>query len=162
MTMPSGLWRLYQDGPFPRIQVLAGNSPAQRLESLAAVADSEILVVAGGLGNLENAIDALRKVAVPCVYVLGPSELSGHDFSEAIARARDLAQGSNVHVLEKSEAVVNGVRFLGATLCSSFADWQPALVKECLEHLDKLIGIDATTWWRNPDIHASPRPYGTW
>lgn len=122
MTMPSGLWRLYRDGPFPRIQVLAGDSVAQRLESLSAVADSEILVVAGGLGNLENAIDVLRKVGLPCVYVLGTSELSGQDFSRVTARAHEMAKGSDVHVLEKSEAVIHGVRFLGATLWSSLSN----------------------------------------
>lgn len=51
----------------------------------------------------------------PFVYVFGNHEHWDTDYGEALAEARRLATGTQVHVLEREEVVIFGVRFLGAT-----------------------------------------------
>ncbi|OAJ62800.1 hypothetical protein A6V36_20770 [Paraburkholderia ginsengiterrae] len=150
MATSSGLWRLYRDDPFPRIQLLAGATVEERRESLAALKNCNILVVAGGLGNLDEAIPALAATSLPTIYVLGSSELSGRDATEAVKQAQFLAAGTSVHVLEKDAIVLQGVRFLGTTLWCSFDDWRPSLVAECIAGCPDFNTIDASSWWDDP------------
>lgn len=147
MSVPKGLWRLYGDAPFPRIQVLAGRTCEDRMESLTAIGDADVLVVSGGLGKLDESVEALSKTGIPCVYVLGPSELQGHEVTSAVASARKLAEGTDVYVLDREEMVIAGVRFLGATFWSSYSDWNPAIVAECISTPPVLADIKATDWW---------------
>jgi hypothetical protein len=152
MATSSGLWRLYRDDPFPRIQLLAGATMEERRESLAAVKNCDILVVAGGLGSLDEAVPGLVATGLPTIYVLGSSELAGRDASEAVKSAQSLATGTAVHVLEKQAVVLQGVRFLGTTLWCSFDDWRPSLVAECLAGCPDFNTIDASSWWDDPLI----------
>ncbi|KAA1014866.1 hypothetical protein FVF58_02760 [Paraburkholderia panacisoli] len=149
MATSSGLWRLYRDDPFPRIQLLAGATVEERRESLAAVKNCDVLVVAGGLGSLEAAIPALAATGLPTIYVLGSSELAGRDATQAAILAQSLASRTSVHVLEKDAVVLQGVRFLGTTLWCSFDDWRPSLVAECLAGCPDF-NIDASSWWDDP------------
>lgn len=146
MSVAKGLWRLYGEAPFPRIQLLAGRTCEERMESLSAIGDSDVLIVAGGLGKLDESVKALSKMAIPCVYVLGPSELQGHEVTSAVAYARKLAEGTDVYVLDQAEVVIAGVRFLGATLWSSYSDWNPKIVAECLSTPPVLADIKANDW----------------
>ncbi|WP_368623611.1 hypothetical protein [Paraburkholderia sp. BR13444] len=150
MPTSSGLWRLYRDDPFPRIQLLAGATIGERRESLGAVKDCDILVVAGGLGFLDEAVPALVATGLPSIYVLGSSELAGWDPIEAVKYAKSLTAGTAVHVLEKDAAVLQGVRFLGTTLWTSFDGWSSPLVAECLEHCPDFNLVDASSWWDDP------------
>ncbi|WP_213779125.1 hypothetical protein [Caballeronia sp. dw_276] len=147
MSVPKGLWRLYGEAPFPRIQVLAGRTCEERRESLNAIGGADVLVVAGGLGELDESVEALAKTAIPCVFVLGPSDLRGHEVTSAVAYARKLAAGTDVYVLDRDEVVITGVRFLGATLWSSYSDWNPEIVRECLSTPPVLADIKADDWW---------------
>ncbi|MEX1081241.1 MAG: metallophosphoesterase [Halofilum sp. (in: g-proteobacteria)] len=57
----------------------------------------------------------------PVVYVMGNHEFYGGDIAQVLAAARGAARGTSVHVLEQDSVVVDGVRFLGATLWTDFA-----------------------------------------
>jgi Icc-related predicted phosphoesterase len=58
---------------------------------------------------------------MPVVYVAGNHEYYGHSYSEALAEAkRDAARFPSVHFLENGETVIDGVRFLGATMWTDF------------------------------------------
>jgi hypothetical protein len=57
----------------------------------------------------------------PVVYVFGNHEPYGDKISSLREKARLLAAGSNVHFLEKDSVVIDGVRFLGATLYTDYA-----------------------------------------
>jgi Icc-related predicted phosphoesterase len=57
----------------------------------------------------------------PVVYVPGNHEYYDGRLDATLAEARSAAEGSHVHLLDGDELVVDGVRFLGATLWTDFA-----------------------------------------
>jgi hypothetical protein len=157
MNASLGLWRLYRESPFPKIQVLAGSSTEDRLESLGAIGASDILVVAGGLGELESAINELNKTNLPCVYVLGPAEMHGRDIASVFAEAKALADGTQVHVLERETVVINGIRFAGASYWFTCDEWRPSFVAEVATCPEALDGISTTLWWQDDANRASAK-----
>jgi hypothetical protein len=60
---------------------------------------------------------------VPVVYVPGNHEGWGGHWDHTIAKMRELAAGTNVHVLYRDTVVLAGIRFLGATLWTDFSAW---------------------------------------
>jgi len=57
----------------------------------------------------------------PVVYVPGNHEYYDGHLDKTLAEARNAAEGSHVHLLDGDELVIDGVRFLGATLWTDFA-----------------------------------------
>lgn len=78
----------------------------------------DIVVLAGDIGcgtqGVEWAID--RFPETPVVYICGNHEFYGFEMSKVWSGLRLLANGSNVHVLENETVVLNGIRFVCATL----------------------------------------------
>jgi len=56
----------------------------------------------------------------PVTYLLGNHEYYDGRLDTTLAEARREAEGSNVHLLDGDELVIDGVRFLGATLWTGF------------------------------------------
>lgn len=56
----------------------------------------------------------------PVVIVPGNHEFYGREMDAELAEMKKAASGSNVHVLDRSEVVVAGVRFLGCVLWTNF------------------------------------------
>jgi hypothetical protein len=54
------------------------------------------------------------------IDVLGNHEFYGQRWPEHVENVREQAHGSPVHVLENDSVIIHGVRFLGATLSTSF------------------------------------------
>lgn len=88
------------------------------------VADADVLVLAGDIGP---GVAGLRAAAGwwnehPIVYVSGNHELYGHGLPNLTGQLRTAATSfkGRVHVLERDEVVLGGVRFLGCTLWSDF------------------------------------------
>jgi Icc-related predicted phosphoesterase len=74
--------------------------------------DADVCVVAG---------DLCRAPAMPCVYVAGNHEFYKGSISEALEDGRSAAVGfPDVHFLENGIVVIDGVRFLGATLWTDY------------------------------------------
>jgi predicted phosphodiesterase len=87
-------------------------------------AEADVLVLAGDIGP---GVAGLRAAASwwreqPIVYVAGNHEPYGHGLPNLTGRLRTAATAfdGRVHVLERDEAVIGGVRFLGCTLWSDF------------------------------------------
>ena len=66
-----------------------------------------------------------RASTFPCakavIFVAGNHDLYGSVMQPALAAMQDAAKGSQVHALDCAEVIVDGVRFLGATLWTDFA-----------------------------------------
>lgn len=71
-----------------------------------------------------RASNALR--GRPVVFVPGNHEYYGAHLDQMRDRMRELAQHSNVHVLDGDVVVLDGVRFLGATLWTDFGLAMPS------------------------------------
>lgn len=82
--------------------------------------DADVVVVAGDVGRPESAIAWTRALGKRVVYVAGNHEYYGGTISGTIARLRELADGSDVHVLSGDAIEIDGVRFLGTTLWTDF------------------------------------------
>lgn len=82
--------------------------------------DADVMVLAGDIARPAAAIEWARACPVPAVYVAGNHEFYGSDLISTYEHLKRLTQGTQIHVLERSEYVCNGVRFLGCTLWSDY------------------------------------------
>ena len=78
--------------------------------------DADVVVLAGDISRPQQAIDWAREFNRPVLYVPGNHEFYGASIAEGLVELKALSAGTNVHVLDCGEAVIGGVRFLGATL----------------------------------------------
>lgn len=84
--------------------------------------DVDIIVLAGDIGKSADGLDWARKTwpDKEIVAVLGNHEFYSHDMPEERAYQQAVAKERGVHLLDNSEVILNGVRFLGATLWTDF------------------------------------------
>ncbi len=90
-----------------------------------AVPDADVCVMAGDLCRAPaNGVHWLAKHiahAMPCVYVAGNHEFYKGSIKEGLEDGKSAAaQFANVHFLENDVAIINGVRFIGATLWTDY------------------------------------------
>ena len=88
-------------------------------------AGADVLVLAGDIDNGTRGVDwaaeQVERLDIPAVYVLGNHEFYGEQYPALLDDIRERAQGKGIYVLEQDAVVLDGVRFLGATLWTDFA-----------------------------------------
>jgi predicted phosphodiesterase len=82
--------------------------------------EADIVVLAGDIARPAAAIEWARSCPAPIVYVAGNHEFYGSDLVSTYEHLNRLTHGTRIHVLERSEYVHEGVRFLGCTLWSDY------------------------------------------
>ncbi|ADG14515.1 hypothetical protein BC1002_0411 [Paraburkholderia atlantica] len=142
----SSTWKLFRDRPFPRVQLLGGGNPAERVRALECVGKCDVLVVPGGLSDIVEAVSALSTLGMPVLYVAGLDECRGRDWSQVVASGKQAASGTAVHILDRDRVVLDGVRYLGCTFWSS---------PECA-------GLSARDWAREVDLVLSEVDTAAW
>ncbi|WP_150699202.1 metallophosphoesterase [Pandoraea terrae] len=88
--------------------------------------DADVVILAGDIARPQQAIEWARGFSQPVVYVPGNHEFYGSSLGETLRALRQLAEGTNVHVLDCEAVVIDGVRFLGTTLWTDFALYDAA------------------------------------
>lgn len=103
--------------------------------------DADVLVLAGDVATGIDGIEWARDHADgrPVLYLAGNHEFYGHEFPALITDLRDAARGSDVHVLEDDELVLDGVRFLGCTLWSDFEFAGPEVVAQSMDVCERVV-----------------------
>jgi predicted phosphodiesterase len=83
---------------------------------------ADVVVLAGDIGTGLDGLRWARRVFPhsEVVYVAGNHEYYGFEIAALQTRLREVARELGVHFLDGDEAVVDGTRFLGATLWSAF------------------------------------------
>jgi predicted phosphodiesterase len=81
---------------------------------------ADVVVLAGDIARPQKAIEWARGFAQPVIYVAGNHEYYGSSPSATLATLKDLAHGTNIHVLDQDAITLCGVRFIGATLWTGF------------------------------------------
>jgi Icc-related predicted phosphoesterase len=84
--------------------------------------DADVVVLAGDIHTGKNGIKWILQTFPdrPVIYVLGNHEFYGQKIPKLISEIKEVAQGTNVHVLENDSVEIRGVVFLGATLWTDF------------------------------------------
>ncbi|QJW84875.1 metallophosphoesterase [Ramlibacter terrae] len=82
--------------------------------------EADAIVLAGDIGRPEQAIGFAQGLGKPVLFVPGNHEFYGGSLAGGRERLRALCEGTNVHLLDPGEVVLQGVRFLGATLWTDF------------------------------------------
>jgi hypothetical protein len=143
------LWPIVSRRRLPRIHVISDVHLEFGRYELPADLEFDILVASGDIGPVEDAVAWLAKCGKPVVYVMGNHEYYGREFDEVLPAARAAARGTRVHVLERNTVTIQGVRFLGTTLWTSFGDWHPGLVRQAYRQMNDYELIRATRWFES-------------
>ncbi|MCC5612923.1 metallophosphoesterase, partial [Nostoc sp. CHAB 5834] len=106
----------------PRIHLLSDLHLESGPYTVPPTLDCDVVVAAGDIGPIDVAVPWLASLGKPVVYILGNHEFWGQELEGAVALAKNLAQGTDVHVLDNESKVVAGVRFLGTTLWTDYSD----------------------------------------
>ncbi|WLA69554.1 metallophosphoesterase [Bradyrhizobium diazoefficiens] len=85
--------------------------------------DFDVLIVAGDLiPRAERGVRwLLERITKPVIYVLGNHEGYGCDLGRTLEKAKALAAGTQIHVLENESVRIGDITFAGATLWTDFA-----------------------------------------
>jgi hypothetical protein len=140
-------WRLIGKRPLPLIHLLSDVHLETGPYLIPPELDFDILVAAGDIGPVAQAIEWLESLGKPVVYVLGNHEYWGQEYSNVLSQAKSAAIGTQVHVLERTSAVIQGVRFLGATLWTDFGGWHADLVRMAISQMRDYSEISARRWY---------------
>jgi 3',5'-cyclic AMP phosphodiesterase CpdA len=84
---------------------------------------ADVVILAGDIGLRTRGFEWARKTFpdTPVVYVAGNHEYYGAAIPHLTSKLRALSTGTNVSFLDEDEVVIQGVRFLGATMWTDFA-----------------------------------------
>jgi Icc-related predicted phosphoesterase len=84
--------------------------------------DADVTVFAGDVHTGTNGLKWILQTYrdKPVVYVLGNHEFYGQKIQKLVAKLKELAAGSTVHVLDNDRVEIGGVVFLGTTLWTDF------------------------------------------
>jgi predicted phosphodiesterase len=82
--------------------------------------DADVVVLAGDIARPREAAAWALGFDKPVLYVLGNHEFYGGSIDGTADEFKRLCAGTNVHLLDNNETVIDGVRFLGSTLWTDF------------------------------------------
>jgi len=85
---------------------------------------ADVTILAGDIARPHQAIAWASSLARPVLYVPGNHEFYGGEMAGTVAELKRLSQGTLIQVLDCDEVVLDGVRFLGATLWTDFLLWE--------------------------------------
>lgn len=138
--------RLVHGKVLPRIHVLSDVHLESGPYEAPPQLECDIVVASGDIGPVEVSVPWLAKFGKPVVYVMGNHEAYGTSIDEALARAKELSKGTQVHVLENEAVELMGVRFLGTTLWTSYGKWSPYLVSSAYRRMNDFHEVKMGTW----------------
>lgn len=86
--------------------------------------EADVIVSAGDIDHGEDAVEWLageaERLSKPIVYVPGNHEYYGGVLEDRLAAMRERLRDTRVRLLDCDEAIIRGVRFLGATLWTDY------------------------------------------
>lgn len=85
--------------------------------------DADVVILAGDIARPEEAVSWALGFAKPVLYVAGNHEFYGASIAGASDALKKLCAGTNIHVLDRDQIIIEGVRFLGTTLWTDFMLW---------------------------------------
>lgn len=143
--------------PWPKLHLISDIHLETGPYEIPADLEYDILVAAGDISSsVEQSIPWLAAIGKPVIYILGNHERWGDaDLDGAVTKAKLLAEGTQVRVLERDAAFVEiegcaTACFLGATLWTSFGNLANGLVCESLRGSNDFRQIKAARYAEGP------------
>ena len=103
--------------------------------------DADVLILDGDIAPGTDGLAAFAGHPGPVIYVPGNHEYYHSDITAAGANLRQYAADAGIHFLDCGELVLDGVRFLGATLWTDFALYGMAAIDDAYAHAKRQIQI---------------------
>jgi 3',5'-cyclic AMP phosphodiesterase CpdA len=84
--------------------------------------EADAVILAGDVSTGRNGLKWALKTFPerPVIYVLGNHEFYGQKLQKLVAELKEMARGTNVHLLENESCTIGEVAFFGATLWTDF------------------------------------------
>ena len=82
--------------------------------------DADAVVLAGDLARPREAVSWAAGFSKPVLFVPGNHEFYGGSIAGSADELKRLCAGTNIRLLDSSEVIIDGVRFLGTTLWTDF------------------------------------------
>ncbi len=92
--------------------------------------DADIIILAGDIARPKEALQWAGGFGKPVLYVPGNHEFYGGSIDSTLRDLQTYAAGTQIHVLDNTEIVLHGVRFLGSTLWTDFNLCGPGQARE--------------------------------
>lgn len=113
--------------------------------------NAEVIVLAGDIGEgtqgIEYAIEQSVRLDKDIVYVAGNHEYYGCDYFELMETLKDKVNGTRVYFLDDDSVILNGTRFIGATLWTNYGQGHEGLMKTAFMRMTDTTNITARKWW---------------
>lgn len=138
---------------------------AEFLPSLPDAADFDVLVLAGDIGELPDAIAGIDRLiaalpGTPMVYVAGNHEFYRGHYQRTLSALREAYRGhGQVNFLEMDTLVLHGYTFLGCTLWSGLDGLGAKVEAELLERGSALIADFSMIGYEDRDAPSGVRPF---
>jgi predicted phosphodiesterase len=81
---------------------------------------ADVVILAGDIARPAAAVSWASGFGKPVLYVPGNHEFYGGSIAGTVEELKRLSAGTGIRVLDNEELIIDGVRFLGATLWSDF------------------------------------------
>lgn len=94
--------------------------------------DADIVILAGDIARPKEALQWASGFTMPVLYVPGNHEFYGASLGVTVSDLRAYASGTHIHILDNTEIVLNGIRFLGSTLWTDFNLYGPAAREQAI------------------------------
>jgi len=109
--------------------------------------DADVIVLAGDIGEWVNGIEWARHrfKNKEIIYVPGNHEYYRSDLA-VLDELRSKAKELGIHLLENDSVIIDGVRFLGATLWTDFNDFSAAEVEKAQASITDYSVISIKEW----------------
>jgi len=85
--------------------------------------EADVVILAGDIARPKEAVSWALGFGKPVLYVAGNHEFYGGSLAGTVEELKTLSAGTAVHLLDQDQVIIDGVRFLGATLWTDFMLW---------------------------------------
>lgn len=112
--------------------------------------DCDVVVLAGDIHTRGRGVGwALESFPdVPILYVPGNHEGYGSHWENNLAKMKAAAEGTRLRLMDRTEVVLDGVRFLGATCWTDFSAWPDRLLAMREANPDRRSGLPCSNDYR--------------
>jgi len=127
---------------------------------LTAPPEADLIVLAGDIANGTDGVAWAQQsygTDIPVVYICGNHEFYSNEISVTTDISK-CAAGTNIHFLDNQSKVIDGVRFIGTTLWTSFNDWSnQSIINYLHQQMNDYNFIKATDFYANSTLVEQAR-----